>query len=85
MALLNDIHTIIVSGTNANFSAHSYTEVYAGTSGATPTINGVSVNMAAGSSIKIVVRSISNGGNTYLLGENINTVLGTPYLGGYFA
>jgi hypothetical protein len=41
--------------------------------------------MIGGTSIKIVVRSISNGTGTYLLGENINTVLGTPYLGGYFA
>jgi hypothetical protein len=85
MPLINDIHSIIVSGTSPNFSAHSYTEVYAGTAGATPTINGVSVPMVAGTSIKIVVRSISNGTGTVLLGENINTVLGTPYLGGYFA
>jgi len=84
MPLLNDIHSIIVSGGSPNFSAHSYTEVYAATT-VTPIINGVSVSMVAGTSIKIVVRSISNGTGTYLLGENINTVLGTPYLGGYFA
>jgi len=84
MPLLNDIHSIIVSGGSPNFSAHSYTEVYASASAA-PVINGVSVTMVAGTSIKIVVRSISNGANTYLLGENINTVLGSPYLGGYFA
>ena len=59
MPLLNDIHSIIVPAASANFSAHTYTEVYAG-SGATPTINGVSVTMGAGSSIKIKVNSISN-------------------------
>lgn len=84
MPLLNDIHSIIVSGGSANFSAHSYTEVYAGAAAA-PVINGVSVTMAAGSSIKINVRSISNGANVYLLGETINNALGSAYLGGYSA
>jgi hypothetical protein len=84
MPLLNDIHSIIVSGGSPNFSAHSYTEIYAGAAAA-PVINGVSVTMAAGSSIKIKVRTISNGTGTYLLGEAINSALGTPYLGGYFA
>ena len=71
MPLLNDIHSIIVPAASANFSAHTYTEVYAG-SGATPTINGVSVTMGAGSSIKIKVNSISNTAGIYLLGETIN-------------
>lgn len=84
MPLLNDIHSIIVSAASANFSAHSYTEVYAG-SGGSPTINGVSVTMAAGSSIKIKVRSISATSGIYVLGETIDNTLGTPYLGGYFA
>jgi len=84
MPLINDIHSIVVSGTSPNFSAHSYTEVFA-SAASTPVINGVSVPMPAGTSIKIVVRSISNGTGTVLLGENINTVLGSPYLGGYFA
>jgi hypothetical protein len=84
MPLVNDVHSVIVLGTSPNFSAHSYTEVYA-SANAAPVINGVSVTMIGGTSIKIVVRSISNGTGTYLLGENINTVLGTPYLGGYFA
>jgi hypothetical protein len=84
MALLNDIHSIVVSAGSANFSAHSYTEVYAGVA-ATPTINGVAVAMGAGSSIKIKVRSISPTANVYLLGENINCALGSQYLGGYGA
>lgn len=71
MPLLNDIHSIIVPATSANFSAHTYTEVYAGAA-ATPTINNISVTMAAGSSIKIKVTSISSTANIYLLGETIN-------------
>jgi len=71
MPLLNDIHSIIVAASAANFSAHTYTEVYAGAA-ATPTINGVSVTMGAGSSIKIKVTSISATANVYLLGETIN-------------
>ena len=85
MPLLNDIHSIVVSAGSANFSAHSYTEVYAGTGGGAPVINGVSVSMAAGSSIKIKVRSISPTANIYLLGETIDNALGSQYLGGYFA
>jgi hypothetical protein len=84
MPLLNDIHSIIVPASGATFSAYSYTEVYAGAGGA-PTINGVSVTMAAGSSIKIKVKSISATPGIYLLGETIDNALGTPYLGGYFA
>ena len=71
MPVLNDIHSIIVSASSANFSAHTYSEVYAGAS-ATPTINGVSVTMGAGSSIKIKVKSISSTANVYLLGETID-------------
>lgn len=71
MPLLNDIHSIIVPSTAANFSAHTYTEVYAGAA-ATPTINNISVTMAAGSSLKIKVTSISSTANVYLLGETIN-------------
>ena len=84
MPLLNDIHSLIVPSANANFSAHTYTEVYAGAA-ATPTINGVSVTMGAGSSIKIKVRTISSTSNVYLLGETIDNALGSPYLGGPFA
>lgn len=71
MPLLNDIHSIIVSGTAANFTAHSYTEIYAGGT-ASPILNGVGVTMSAGSSIKLKIKSISNASNCYLLGENIN-------------
>mgnify|MGYP006269685343 CR=1 FL=1 len=84
MPLLNDIHSIIVSAGSANFTAHSYTEVYAGAN-ATPTINGVVVTLAACSSIKIKVTSISNTPNVYLLGENINNKMDSNgIIGGAF-
>ncbi len=76
MPLLNDIHSIVVAAGSANFTAHTYTEIYAGAA-ATPVVNGISLTMAAGSSIKIKVGSITNGTNCFLLGEKIN-VLGEP-------
>ncbi len=77
MVNINDVHSIIVSATAANFSAHTYTEIYAGAA-ATPVINGLSVTMAAGSSLKIKIKTISNGTNCYLLGENINVLNQDP-------
>jgi hypothetical protein len=71
MPLLNDIHSIVVDAASANFTAHTYTEIYAGAN-STPTVNGIALTMAAGSSIKIKVRSISNGTGCFLLGEKIN-------------
>ena len=79
MARNNDVYSIIVAAANANFSAHSYTQVYAGAA-ATPTINGVVVTMAAGSSIEIKVKSISATANVYLLGENQDVYLGSTSL-----
>ena len=79
MPLLNDIHSILVSASSANFTAHTYTEVYAG-SAKSPTINGVAVTMGAGSSIKIKVRSISATADVYLLGETIDNFSGSATL-----
>ena len=81
MPLLNDIHSIIVAAGNANFSAHSYTEVFASVA-ASPTINGVAIGLAAGQSIKINVRSISATANVFLLGETIDNFSGSGVLGG---
>lgn len=77
MAHINDIHSIIVVATAPNFTAHTYTQVYAGAA-ATPTINGLVVTMAAGSSLDIIVKSISSTANVYLLGENKDVSLGSP-------
>ena len=80
MAITNQIHSIVVAAANANFTAHTYSEVYAGAA-ATPTINGVAVTMAAGSSIKITVRSISATANVFLLGDDIDLSYDNPRLG----
>ena len=82
MANINDINTIIVSATSANLSAHTYTEIYGGNAGCTAVINGVSVNVNAGSTLFIVVNSISGGSGCYLLGEKINVFQGSTGLGG---
>jgi hypothetical protein len=79
MAHINDIHSIIVSAASANFSAHSYTQVFAGAA-ATPTINGVVVTMGASSLINIKVKSISATPNVYLMGENQNVIQGSTNL-----
>ncbi len=76
MAHINDIHSIIVSAASANFSAHSYTQVYAGADAA-PTINGVVVTMAGSSILSIKVKSISATPNVYLMGENQNVGQGS--------
>jgi hypothetical protein len=80
MPLFNDIHSIIVPVSSANFTAHTYTEIYAGTDVAV-VINGVLVNLAAASSIKIKIASISGGTGCYLLGENINNSMEPPIFG----
>jgi hypothetical protein len=79
MAHINDIHSIIVSAASANFSAHTYTQVFAGAD-ATPTINGVVVTMAGSSTINIKVKSISPTANIYLLGEKQDVTQGSPNL-----
>lgn len=81
MPLLNDIHSIIVSANSAVLSAYTFTEIYAGAA-ATPIINGQQVTMAAGSSIKIKVRDISNATGCFLLGEKNNNTYDNPSLNG---
>ena len=80
MAHINDIHSIIVPATAANFTAHTYTQIFAGAT-ATPTINGVVVTMSAGSTIAIKINSISATANVYLLGENQNVGQGSLIIG----
>jgi hypothetical protein len=80
MANVNDIHSIIVAAGSPS-TAHTYTEVYGGGAGCTITINGLSVTMAAGSSIKIAVRTVSGGSGCFLLGEKNDVFLGSPNVG----
>jgi len=68
MAIDNQAYSLIVAAANANFTAHTYTQIYA-SAAATPTVNGQAIAMAAGSSLNLKIRSISGGTNCYLLGE----------------
>ena len=80
MPLPNRIFSIIVEAPNADFSAHTYSQVYAGAA-ASPTINGVSVTMAAGSKLDIVVDTISATNGIFLLGDKKDTFTGSVVLG----
>ena len=80
MANINDIHSIIVAAGSAS-TAHTYTEVYGGSGGCTIVINGVSVTMAAGTSIKIGVKTVSSGSGCFLLGEKKDVFSGSPNIG----
>ena len=81
MPRINDIHSIIIPAQSANLTAHTYTEIYGGTSGCAIVVNGVTVQVAGSSNIPIWVRSISGGTGCYLLGEDINVFTGSPNLG----
>lgn len=71
MSIYNQIYSIIVPAGSANFTAHTYCQIYA-SAAATPTVNGQAISMAAGSVLNITIRSISNGTNCFLLGDNAN-------------
>lgn len=77
MAITNQIHSVIVPAAQANFTAHTYSEIYVGAN-ATFTVNGVVVTASAGSNIKLTVRSISATANVYLLGDNIDLSYDNP-------
>lgn len=79
MALLKD-NSIIHTAANANFTAFTYTQVYCGSAG-TPTINGTSVPMVAGTVIDIRVKSISSTSGIFIIGSPINVLKSDPNLG----
>lgn len=80
MAKTNDIHSIIVPAQNANLTAHTYNEIYGGSSGCVINVNGVTINMGGSSSISVWVNSVSGGTGCYLMGENKNVFLGSTNL-----
>lgn len=80
MPNINNIASIIVPATGANFTAHTYSQIYVGAN-TTFTVNGVVVTAAAGSIINLTVKSISATANVYLLGDNINVSYDNPILG----
>jgi hypothetical protein len=79
MGILYD-NSIIHTAANANLTAFTYTQVYAGAA-ASVTINGTTVAMVAGSTINIRVKSISATDKVYLIGNPINTMYQNPNLG----
>jgi hypothetical protein len=81
MAVTNQIHSLAIPAANANFTGHTYSEVYAGVD-ATVTINGQSIVMANGSSIKITVQSISATAGITLLGDYTNTTFNPTVING---
>jgi hypothetical protein len=73
MPLQNGIHSIIHKAGDINLSAFTYTQVYAGVAAA-PVINGTTVNMPAGTTIDILLRTISGAlTNVYAIGDKIST------------
>ncbi len=79
MGLLKD-NSIIHLAASAVTSAYTYTQIYAGAN-ATPTINGTSVVMAAGTVLDVRVKTISATANVYVIGSPINTLFQNPDLG----
>lgn len=77
MAKISDIHSIIVPAESPVFSAHTYTELYGGSTGCTITINGTVVNVASSSNLAIWVRSVSGGVGCYLLGDKKDVTQGS--------
>jgi hypothetical protein len=80
MARINDIHSIIVPAESPNLTAHTYTEIYGGTSGCTIVVNGVTIAVANSSNIALWVRTVSGGTGCYLLGEYKDVYLGSTNL-----
>lgn len=84
MPKINDIHSIIVPAQNANLTAHTYSEVYGGSSGCTIIINGQTINVGMSSNISIWINSVSGGTGCFLLGEKQNVYQGTNIIGGVY-
>jgi hypothetical protein len=78
----NNGYSIIHAASDADLSSYNYFQVYAGAS-ATPTINGTSVTMGAGSKIDISIKSISSTANVYVIGEPKNVIDGPATLSNY--
>jgi len=81
MAKINEVHSVMVPVANANFTAHTYTEIYGGLTGCTLSVNGIpSLAVGGSSSVFITVRSITGGTGCFLLGVNNDVVLGSTSL-----
>jgi hypothetical protein len=84
MSSFHGVPSIIHPASGATLSAYTYFEVYVGTGGGSATVNGIPFILSEASTIKIMIKSISDVvGNIYLLGVPINVFQGTPTLSGY--
>lgn len=83
MSSFHGKYPIIHDADEADLTGFTYLAVYCG-SNHTVTLNGTDVAMAAGSTIELVVNSISGGGSDkiYLLGMPKNVLVGSSVLGG---
>ena len=64
---MNNLNSVIHAAADAELTGFTYTRIYASTA-ASPVINGTTVSMAAGSSIEILVKSISSTNNIFVIG-----------------
>ena len=81
MSYYTGVASIIHLSTNADTTNFTYSKVYAG-AGGSPVINGVTVVMAAGSTLEIIVKSISSVAGIYVLGHKAQVFTANPNLGG---
>lgn len=65
---MRDLNYIIHETPQADLDMYVYTKVYAGAN-ASPIINGSTINMVGGSSLEILIQSISSTANVYVLGR----------------
>jgi len=77
MPKFNSIYTIVVPAQSPVFSAHTYSEVYGGSTGCSAIINGASMTIGASSTVSLLVRSISGGTGCFLLGDNNDVYQGS--------
>lgn len=84
MSLQNNIYSLVVPATNADFNKHVYYQVYASTN-STLIINGTFVTLKAGRTLNIVVNNIAVAtGTVYLLGEKLDVPNDTSIIGGSY-
>jgi len=81
MAKINEVHSVCVPCSEANFTAHTYTEIYGGQNGCNAIVNGRLLQMGGSSSLFLAVKSVSGGTGCFLLGVEKDVVNGSPNLG----
>jgi len=84
MSSFDGYFPIIHTASGATPECYIYLKVYGGTGGGSAIINNLPINIGAGSTIDITVKSITGvTGNVYLLGMKKNVLEGSNTLGGY--